>query len=239
MQTVTSNQKIDTDEFEAILKALKEEALDIDIYLANRIGEILKWIHPYKSGSLLSKKFVVTFLKQFIVDSEIHLGLHGGSKKEKSALLAKLAGNQSQKYWYVEIFPKWLRKKDHKISIWKNKLMEEKYAADDRYIKEFVSVVRKNKGGSCFRRYVADLSMATDIVLSYRQQKACCVQLTKSKIENCGDKLEKWEEALEYWEITKGIFVSFDPTEDYTRIVNQILWKTDNLHNGEYSRLEL
>ena len=117
MHTVTSNQKTDTDEFEAILKALKEEALDIDIHLANRIEEILKWIHPYKSGSLLSKKFVVAFLKQFIIDSQIHLGLYGCSNEEKSILLAKLAENNAQKYWYVEIFPKWLKKKDYKISI--------------------------------------------------------------------------------------------------------------------------
>lgn len=221
----------------SILQALQEEAREIDPYLANKIQKILNWIKDYKIGILKSKRYVYHFLRQFIQDSEIHILLNSiSNEEERISFLEHLT--YVERYWYEEMFPNWLKKEDTKFRIWKQKLKEGLEESDNKYLQNFHKSINSKPDSDSLYRYIADFSMATDIIVSYSKQKAC-VQLTTSQFKYCGKKIQNWEETLRYWDINKGIFVSFDPNQELQRVVNQILWKANHLKEPEYSKLEL
>ncbi|MDJ0674012.1 MAG: hypothetical protein QNJ36_01200 [Calothrix sp. MO_167.B42] len=220
------------------LQALQQQAQEIDPCLANKIQKILNWIKNYKIGFLNSKRYVSRFLIEFIQDSVIHINLKSILNEEERISFVEMNFNSVQKYWHGEMFPSWLEKKDIKFRTWKNQLMKGLEESDTKYLQSFhKSISRKSESDSLYR-YIADFSMATDIIISYSKHKACCIQLTTSQIKHCGQKIQNWEETLRYWNINKGIFVSFDPNQEVERIVNQILWKASNLKELEYSKLE-
>ncbi len=220
------------------LQALQQQAQEIDPFLANKIQKILNWIKDYKIGLLQSKRYVCYFLRQFIQDSRIHIALNSVSnEEERTSFLEYL--NCAERYWYEEMFPSWLKKEDTKFRIWKQKLNEGLEESDNKYLQNFHKSINSKPDSDSLSKYIADFSMATDIIVSYSNQKVCCIQLTTSKFKHCGQKVQNWEDTLKYWDINKGIFVSFSPNQEVERVVNQILWKANNLKDPEYSKLEL
>lgn len=221
----------------SILQALQEEAEEIDPYLANKIQKILNWIKDYKIGFLNSKRDVCYFLRQFIQDSRIHIALNSVSNQEERISFVEYF-NCVERYWHEEMFPNWLKKEDTKFRIWKQKLVQGLEESDNKYLQHFSKSINSKPKSDSLYKYIADFSMATDIIVSYSKQKAS-IQLTTSQFKHCGQKIQNWEETLRYWDINKGIFVSFSPNQEIERVVNQILWKANNLKEPEYSKLEL
>ena len=217
------------------LKYLIREASILDPDLARRLDEINRWVKDLKPGSLTAKKFVILFLEQIIRDSEVWLSVKSlPTYEEQQAAFNAL--KPSLKFWYSYLFPKWLSENDSKFYIWRQKLMSGEFSGEDADL--IASVVNniQRRGGTVVKRYIADLSMATDIIVSSKYEKSLCVQLTSLSEEFYQEKSNNWESTLRFWKIDKGLLLSYNPgiTDFMDSIVNVTLYNSDNLETGIY-----
>lgn len=157
------------------LKSLMKKASSIEPCLAKRLDEINRWVKDIKPGSLTAKKFVMAFLLEVIRDADVWLKLKGLSSPElQDSAFEKMT--PTEQYWYGYLFPLWLNSNDPKFYIWKQKLMSCEFSqTDDDILKSIVQTI-ESRGGTVWRRYIADFSMATDLIVSYRQRKPLCLQ---------------------------------------------------------------
>lgn len=217
------------------LKSLIGEASSIDPCLARRLDEINRWVKDVKPGSLTAKKLVAAFLLEVIRDSTVWLKLKAlPSEEEQQSELEQMT--PTERYWYSYLFPKWLNESDPKFSIWKQKLMAGEFnQADGNLIQSIASdIVRRE--GTFWHCYVADLSMATDLIVSSRQRKPLCIQVTSVSEEFLQQKYADWENTLQSWGINRGLFLSYNPglSNFVTQLVNVALYNSDNLRAGSY-----
>jgi hypothetical protein len=217
------------------LKSLIGEASSIDPCLARRLDEINRWVKDVKPGSLTAKKLVIVFLLEVIRDSTVWLKLKAlPSEEEQQSELEQMT--PTERYWYSYLFPKWLNETDPKFSIWKQKLMAGEFnQADGNLIQSIASdIVRRE--GTFWHCYVADLSMATDLIVSSRQRKPLCIQVTSVSEEFLQQKYADWENTLQSWGINRGLFLSYNPglSNFVTQLVNVALYNSDNLRVGSY-----
>jgi hypothetical protein len=222
------------------LKLLHTEASVIAPHLAIRLDEINRWVKDVKPGSLTAKRFVMLFLLQIISDAEVWLRLKSLPSQEEQ-YLALNALPPTLKYWYSYLFPKWLNEKDLKFYIWKQKLMSGEFIQKDKELIECVTNSIKLHGGTVVKRYIADFSMATDIIVSSRQDNPLCIQLTSLSDGLSQQKFNDWENTLRYWEIKRGLFLSYNPSAKHfvNQIVYLILHNSDNLRLGAYLKFSL
>ncbi|MBZ8183250.1 hypothetical protein [Oscillatoria salina] len=217
------------------IQTLIVEASELDPSLAQRLEQVNRWLKDLKPGSLTAKKFVTAFLLQLIKDSKVWLTLHSLSSEEEQQAAFELM-TPTERYWYGYIFPKWLHEKDPKFFLWKQKLMAGEFNQADAQIVQSLAqdIVRRN--GTFLHRYVADLSMATDLIVSNRQEKPLCVQITSVSDEFAQIKYEKWKDTLQKWEIQRGLFLSYNPgdTEYLNILVNISLYNSDHLQVKTY-----
>jgi hypothetical protein len=222
------------------LKLLIEAASVIDPDLAKRLTEINRWVKDVKTGSLTAKRFVILFLQQIITDAEIWLDI-----KKLVAATGDWQFDEemtpTEKYWYSQLFPKWLSENDPKFYIWRQKLMSGDFHQEDTKLIDSLASLIKQRGGTVVQRYVADLSMATDIIVSSRQEKPLCTQLTSISQEFSPEKSQNWEVTLRFWQIDRGLFLNYTPgAKDFmTQIVNIALYNGDNLNTGIYLKFNL
>lgn len=222
------------------LKSLINEASSIDPSLERRLIEINRWVKDVKPGSLTSKRFVVAFLLQIIRDAEAWLRLKSlVSEQEQQLALDQL--KPTVKYWYGYLFFQWLNKNDSKFHIWRQKLMAEEFGQRDAGVIESLTNIIRHRQGTVVQRYIADLSMATDIIISSRQNQPLCIQLTTLSEQFSQRKSQDWENTLRFWEIERGLFLSFNPTAtDFeNQLVNIALYNSDNLRIDSYLRFSL
>lgn len=222
------------------LKFLIEEASAIDPSLAKRLNQIYRWVKDVKPGLLDSKPYVILFLRQLISDSKTWLDIKGSaSEEEQQAYFAAMT--PTEKYWYGELFPKWLTKNDPNFFTWRKKLMSGDFSQEDAMLINSISKFTKLRDGTVVQRYIADLAMATDIIVSSRQEQPLCIQLTSLSQEFSLEKSIKWEEKLAFWEIERGLFISYNPgtTDFVNQIVNLALDNSDNILTGIYLKLNL
>lgn len=222
------------------LKSLIEEASSIDPSLAIKLNQINNWIKDVKPGTLMSKRFVLLFLQQFIRDTEIRLDIKRlTSEAERQDFYESMT--PPERYWYGELFPRWLSKNDPKFYIWRKKLMSGEFNQEDEKLINLIADVIKRNGGQVLQRYIIDLSMASDIIVSSVQEQPLCIQLTSQSQEFTQTKSDDWEDTLISWGIARGLFLSFNPGE--SDFINQIvilaLDKSDNLNNGIYQKINL
>lgn len=222
------------------LKSLIEEASTIDPNLAIKLNQINNWIKDVKPGTLMSKRFVLLFLQQFIRDTEIRLDIKRlTSEAERQDFYESMT--PPERYWYGELFPRWLSKNDPKFYIWRKKLMSGEFNQEDEKLINLIADVIKRNGGQVLQRYIIDLSMASDIIVSSVQEQPLCIQLTSQSQEFTQTKSDDWEDTLISWGIARGLFLSFNPGE--SDFINQIvilaLDKSDNLNNGIYQKINL
>ncbi|MEY3403811.1 MAG: hypothetical protein AN487_05800 [Anabaena sp. CRKS33] len=222
------------------LKSLIEEASTIDPSLAIKLNQINNWIKDVKPGTLMSKRFVLLFLQQFIRDTEIRLDIKRlTSEAERQDFYESMT--PPERYWYGELFPRWLSKNDPKFYIWRKKLMSGEFNQEDEKLINLIADVIKRNGGQVLQRYIIDLSMASDIIVSSIQEQPLCIQLTSQSQEFTQAKSDDWENTLISWGIARGLFLSFNPGE--SDFINQIvilaLDKSDNLNNGIYQKINL
>ncbi|MFN6515312.1 MAG: hypothetical protein RMY29_012565 [Nostoc sp. CreGUA01] len=222
------------------LRLLIQEASVIDPGLAKRLEEINRWVKDVKPGSLTAKRFVILFLQQMIQDAEVLLKLKSlPSQEEQQSALTVL--NPTLKYWYGYLFPKWLSENDPKFYIWRRKLMAGEFNHEDAKLIDSIGNNIKSCGGTIVLRYIADLSMATDIIVSSTQESPLCIQLTSVSEEFSQEKFDDWENTLIFWAIDRGLFLSYNPraTDFVNQIVNLLLSNSDNLSTGSYLKFNL
>jgi len=220
------------------LDLLTCEAEKICPYLTNKLKEIDIWIKDKKNGLLTAKQYVSAFLIQLIGDGNVWLELKTLSSSElQQQAYAQMTA--TEKYWYSILFPQWLRSKDAKFYLWKKKLMAGEYQANDKNLIQILSQKITQKGGVVFQRYIADFSMATDIIVSHSQNKSLCVQLTTVDDKYVLNKYQKWQETLEFWQIDRGLFSNYNPADKHylDRIVNLALYNSNNLSHGKYLKI--
>ncbi len=92
-------------------------------------------------------------------------------------------------------------------------------------------------GGTTLNPYIADLSMATDIIASGISELALCVQLTTIRISLTDQKQNDWLSTLKYWEIQRGLFISFNPASNQIEktIGDYVFRFCNNVTNGCYT----
>lgn len=222
------------------LKSLIEEASSIDPNLAIKLNQINNWIKDVKPGTLMSKRFVLLFLQQFIRDAEIRLDIKRlTSEAERQDFYESMT--PPERYWYGELFPRWLSKNDPKFYIWRKKLMSGEFNQEDEKLINLIADVIKRNGGQVLQRYIIDLSMASDIIVSSVQEQPLCIQLTSQSQEFTQTKSDDWEDTLISWGIARGLFLSFNPgkSDFINQIVILALDKSDNLNNGIYQKINL
>ena len=222
------------------LKLLIEEASTIDPSLAIRLNQINNWIKDVKPGTLMSKRFVLLFLQQFIRDTEIRLDIKRLTSESERQDVYELM-TPPERYWYGELFPRWLSKNDPKFHIWRKKLMSGEFNQEDEKLINLIADVIKRNNGQALQRYIIDLSMASDIIVSSIQEQPLCIQLTSQSQEFTQAKSDDWENTLISWGIARGLFLSFNPGESdfINQIVSLALDKSDNLSNGIYQKINL
>ena len=222
------------------LKKLIKEASVVDQSLENRLNEIDRWVGGVKPGSLTAKRFVILFLEQIIRDAEAWLKVKSlPSQEEQQAALDALS--PALQYWYNYLFPKWLSHNDPKFYVWRRKLMSGKFQQKDANLIASVTDHIQLRGGTVVQRYIADLSMSTDIIVSGRQKDSLCVQITSLSEEFCQEKSDDWENTLRFWEIERGLFLSYNPGEPnfVNKIANITLYNSNHLKISAYIRFSM
>ncbi|WP_446350611.1 hypothetical protein [Coleofasciculus sp. F4-SAH-05] len=211
------------------LKSLMKKASSIEPCLAKRLDEINRWVKDVKPGSLTAKKFVMAFLLEVIRDADVWLKI----KSLTSPELQDSAFEQmtpTERYWYRYLFPLWLNSNDPKFYIWKQKLMSCEFSQTDDDILNSIAQTIESRGGTVWRRYIADFSMATDLIVSYRQRKPLCLQVTTVSNNYAQKKYENWQDTLQMWVIDRGLFLSYNPEKP--DFLEQLV--TITLHNSDF-----
>jgi len=207
---------------------------------AEKLKKILNWVSKEKPGKLTARKCVLLFLNQLVLDVEAWLKIESlPTSAEKNEALKHMS--PTVRYWYSELLPQWLRNYDPKFYKWKRSLMKGEYAdADRELIKALIGQISSRQGDGV-SRLIADLSMATDIIVSNNQENPLCTQLTQSADEYTQEKKSSWEETLRYWGIERGLFISYNPAiEDYVnRVVNIAKYNSDNIKPAKYQKFRL
>lgn len=215
------------------LALLIEEAEEIDENLMQRLAEIYQWIKDLKQGQIQAKRLLLAFLIQLIEDAETYLNI----QENEVCLEEQTAVEQ---YWYGTLFPRWLKQPDPKFEYWKPKLKREDLPQDDKLLKQMAYCINQKPDGQTWRSFIADFSMATDLIVSYHQQKSLCIQLTTLSEEHQGEKYQEWQKTLQYWQIPRGLFLSYNPskTDAVNRLVNTVFMNSDSCKDGQYKRFD-
>jgi hypothetical protein len=230
-----TGHRLQAKEIKDKLKSLIEQASSIDPNLARRLDEVNRWVRHIKPGSLTAKPFVIAFLLEVITDSTIWLLIQSlPSETERQAKFEQMTPNE--RYWYSYLFPKWINATDSKFYIWKQKLMAGEFnQVDDDIIKSIAQDI-VSREGSFWQRYIADLSMATDLIVSSRNHQPLCIQVTSVSEELNHQKYQDWQNTLRSWEIERGLFLSYNPKDAnfINQLVNVALYNSDSLSGGKY-----
>lgn len=221
-------------EIEPRLKQLITLASVVEPVLAKRLEEIWRWIKDIKSGSLLQKKFLMGFLLELIKDAEIWLELEVLNPDERQYFLDQLT--PTVRYWYEYLFPTWFRDRDQKFYIWKQKLRSGEFNPTDTQLIKAIAEQIQQRHGNVVHRYIADFSMATDVIVSSEKGLPLCVQITTVADEYSQMKYDKWEYTLRQWNIERGLFISFNPSQEefIVQVVNLVLYNSKNLPTQNY-----
>ena len=227
-------------ELKVSLRQLTREAAAIDPHLAQRLRQIDRWVQNLQGGSIVAKKTVALFLLETIGDAQLSMALRSSdSSEERKQLLTYLT--PTEVYWYETLFPRWFSQVDPKFITWRKKLKGQQFAATDAKILAAVSSAIEDRGGTALRRYVADFSLATDLIASRHQHHPLCVQLTTLSEKYLAQKTENWQKTLQAWDIDRGLFLSYNPSRaaPIERLVNIITYNSDNLPKGVYRTFDL
>jgi hypothetical protein len=227
-------------EIEPELKRLSSLATLLEPGLADRLEEIRRWIKDKKPGLLTSKKYVIDFLYELILDTHTWLGLQTLTELEKEEVFKQMSS--VERFWYEFLFPKWFNECDPKLPIWKQKMMSGDFSKSDEPLLNLIVYQIQRDGADVLRRYIVDLSMATDLVVSSSSETPLCVQLTILANEYLTSKKQHWEATLRYWGIERSLFLNFNPSHPIAtipRLANEIIWQSDNLPPSCYNQSSL
>lgn len=233
------NEKLQAKDIKPRLDSLIAEAETVNKALASRLRKIRTWIKNTKPGSLTKKKELLFFLIELIKDVEFWLDLSQLESDEYELFINQL--NPTDRYWYKTLFPRWFEQDDPKFTTWKKKLMAGEFLAKDSQFLKLLSDNIKKSGSSVLLRYICDLSMATDLIVSGMEDKPLCVQLTITNDSLLGSKKTNWKNTVKLWKIERAMFLNYNPTSKtgnqlqiINRLCNYILDKAKTLPDSCY-----
>jgi hypothetical protein len=133
----------------------------------------------------------------------------------------------AEQYWYEYLFPLWFEQPDVKLTTWKQKLMSQEKPPEDAKILQDITLKIQQKGGAVVQRIILDFSMATDILVSGNKNQPLAVQITTlGKQDYVKNKFQDWKNTLDYWQILRGSFISYKPTnQDVTNQLAYLIFK--------------
>jgi hypothetical protein len=221
------------------LNELIAQAELVEPDLANRIKELKRWIAKKKDGLLDSKPYVLDILQEIILDSRFWLIITPLSSIERLEIYQESNISLAKQYWFDVLFPTWLHEHDPQSPIWKQKIMAGEFRnTDNASIMQMERAITAHQG-SVVRRYVLDLSMATDLLIAGDQQPLC-IQLTSLSAEWLPEKVGKWQETLMYWQILRGLMLSYAMVNtDYRSLAKVALRHSDTLASGSYTVINM
>jgi hypothetical protein len=204
--------------------------------LAKRLKEFKSWISPKKDGLLNSKRHALGFLKELIDDCNFWLIIQPLSKTDRAELFDGLDISPAKRYWYEILLPAWFHERDPHSPIWKQKIMSGEFQnSDDQTISQLNDAIM-DQGGSAVWRYILDLSMATDLLVTGSTQQALCIQLTSITDPWLEDKSQKWSKTLRHWKIPRGLLLSYSKVNaNYSGLAKITLNYSDILAPGRYT----
>ena len=202
---------------------LIQEAQSVSPNLASRLDEMRRWIAHKKSGLLMRKRHVMALLTELIEDADFWLAIQSLPEQDKDAEFAQLS--QAEQYWYKYLFPAWFNEPDPKLNIWKQNLMAEKFEGSDAPFIERICKEIELCGGDTCNPYIADLSMATDLIASGKRNLALCVQLTSIRDSLATGKRNDWNSTLIYWKIERGLFIGYNPMQNQVSSVGECVFR--------------
>jgi hypothetical protein len=116
--------------------------------------------------------------------------------------------------------PKWLSQEDPKFSYWIEKLIQEEYTGNDEdLIFNLTKTINSRTDGSASNRYILDLSMATDLLVSHVPSTLEPVFIQLTGISNLRDgqlnpdflnKQQKWNNTISCWGVKRALLVAHD-----------------------------
>ncbi len=225
---VMSPVRINANQIKPELDKIIAQADIIDPQLATRLRRFSRWIKDTKPGSLTKKPDVMGVILEVMKDARTLLDLRGLDPGEKLEYygIAKFA--PPERYWFETLFPLWFEISDPKLDIWTKKLMAEEFPSSDReIISKFANEFNK-LGAPILKKYILDLSMATDLIISGLSQEPLAVQLTKSSLAMTIKKQGSWKVTLMYWSIQQGVFFSHDPRHQICESATSMLQIADD-----------
>lgn len=204
--------------------------------LHKRLQEIWKWVKDKKDGLITSKNHVLNLLEEVIEDSIFWLNYQSITSKEQHQVNQTLS--RSRYYWSLILFPLWFQEVDPKSKRWKQELFKNNFKhLDNRDILETCREITR-QGGNTHTGYILDLSMATDLIAASSSSQALAVQLTITSVGSLASKKDKWEKTLIYWNIKRGLLVSYDPRNSVVARVAVILQECASLPDNCYHQKE-
>jgi hypothetical protein len=208
---------------------LVQEAQTVEPHLAQKLAVLTKWIKDKKDGLLMSKPYVLDLLGEVILDARLWLVLKPLSQQDRQNLYLSQNFSVTQQYWLEVLFPCWFNDEDPKFPNWRRAVMDGNFKRDDEQILRGISREIEQRGGSFLWKHLLDLSMATDLLASGQEETALCVQLTTLSEIYLGNKKREWGETLTYWNVNRGLLLSYNPSENalVTRLVTVILSYSD------------
>jgi hypothetical protein len=159
------------------------------------------------------------------------------SESERKIAFQKMT--PTQKYWYKVLFPKWFSSRDERLHIWQQELMAKNSLADDDVVIQNLGKMIQQRQGTFLHRYLADFSLATDLIVSYSPHRSLCVQITTVSGNNLLSKYRDWKATLEKWDVPRGLIISYNPSQsNYLQTVAKVaLEKSNNLPEKQYLKI--
>lgn len=229
--------RLPADSIKLELRSLIDEASAVEPALAKRLDDIWHWIKDKKVGLLTSKRVVLDFLTELILDAKLWLKLRSLNPEQKQDFFERSQLSPVAQYWYQFLFTQWIDEADPKLAIWKKRMMSGAYSQKDEAFINSVSEEIEASGGACLYRHILDLSMATDLAVSGSSALPLCVQLTVLAEKWLENKKDNWEATIRYWGVRRGLLVSINPRNERDRLLlaDVILEKSDLMPDSGYN----
>jgi hypothetical protein len=195
------------EEIPQLLAALITTADKVEPKLAERLKVLSSWIRKKSPGQIRAKPYVFALLLEVCLLAENWLILKDATQADWAEYRDSVS--PSQQYWETQLFPCWFNEIDPKQKEWQRHLMAGDFTADDARTINMVCMNIGLQHGDWVTSLLLDLAMATDIIATGERKKPLCVQITSQLGENLNKKYTKWEKTLRYWQIERGLLLSF------------------------------
>ena len=228
------SNRINANQIKAELDSVIADADNTEPQLAQKLRQLSRWIKDKKPGLLTKKRLVMDLIIEVMQDAKFWLKIKDLAPDEKIAFDRQAQLTPPERYWYETLFPTWFKTPDPKLTTWTKKLMAEEFPNSDRStISKFANEF-DNLGAPTFYRYILDLSMATDLMISGQLKKSLAIQLTISNPKVLDEKQNNWRETLIYWDIKRGVLFSQSPDHPIEESAKSLLERSDSLNDGCY-----